>query len=194
MDATSSPGYATAMRTSARALLLALLAGCSAPATRRDAADLFVPTPVDIVRFMLSQAKVSQEDVLYDLGSGDGHIVRIAARDFRCRAVGIEIDLDMVKSSRELVALEGYGDRVRIEHGDVLKADLREASVVTLYLGERLNRQLLPTLRRLRAGTRIVSHNYPLPGVTADLEESMVSKEDKAQHAVFVYVCPLREN
>lgn len=112
---------------------------------------------------MLRLAAVGPDDVVYDLGSGDGRIVILAAQKYGARGVGIEIDPGLVARSRE-VAREGeVADRVTFIEGDLFTADIGAATVVTLYLSSGVNRQLEPKLRgELRPGTRIVSHQFPI--------------------------------
>ena len=112
---------------------------------------------------MLGLAEVRAGDVLYDLGAGDGRIVIAAARRYGARAVGIELDPRKVAEARANVARAGLAGRVEIRHGDVFDADLREASVVTVFLFPEINDRLAPKLRReLRPGARIVSHRFGL--------------------------------
>ena len=123
----------------------------------------YVPTPEAVVDEMLEIAKVSVKDVVYDLGSGDGRIVIAAAKRFGARGVGIEINPDLVREATEDAGQAGVAHLVRFVEGDFFMADLREATVVTLYLLPEVNRQLLPKLlAELRPGTRIVSYKYDL--------------------------------
>jgi SAM-dependent methyltransferase len=129
----------------------------------------FVPTSHAVADAMLTLARVTAADVVYDLGSGDGRLVILAAQKFGARGVGVEIDPRLVDISR-VVAREGaVGDRVRFVEGDLYTADIAEATVVTLYLSPNINRRLAPRLRReLRPGARVVSHQFPIPGWTPD--------------------------
>ena len=151
----------------ARSLALAafaMLAGCVPRTPDPQEADvLFLPTPHAVVEAMLGLAEVRAGDVLYDLGAGDGRIVIAAARRYGARAVGIELDPRKVAEARANVARAGLAGRVEIRHGDVFDADLREASVVTVFLFPEINDRLAPKLRReLRPGARIVSHRFGL--------------------------------
>jgi SAM-dependent methyltransferase len=123
----------------------------------------FVPTSDEVADAMLQLASVGPDDVVYDLGSGDGRIVILAAQKYAARGVGIEIDRRLVERSRQ-VAREGeVADRATFVHGDLFEADISPATVVTLYLSPGVNRDLEPKLRReLRPGTRIVSHQFPI--------------------------------
>jgi precorrin-6B methylase 2 len=116
----------------------------------------FLPTPNYVIAEILSKAGVGKDDILYDLGSGDGRIVIEAAKKTGCRAVGIEIDADLVDDSRLNAARAGVQDRVRFAVADVFREDISEATVVTIYMSGDVNRRLRPKLlRELKPGTRI---------------------------------------
>jgi outer membrane protein assembly factor BamB/protein-L-isoaspartate O-methyltransferase len=168
----------------------------STPAAKRGRAPdaVFLPTPMDVVRRILELAAVKESDVVYDLGSGDGRIVIAAAADFKCRSVGIEIDRDLVRRSRGEIQRVRLEERARIEHEDLLKADFSQASVVTLYVGGRLNGLLLPKLQALRPGTRVVSHQFPVPGVKPDRVLRVESRDDGRDHDLYLYTTPLRRD
>jgi SAM-dependent methyltransferase len=120
----------------------------------------YVPTPTRVVEAMLTIAQVGPKDVLYDLGSGDGRIV-IAAAKRGGRGVGIELDPSLVAEASRNAQKAGVLDRVQFIEGDIFKADLSEASVVTLYLLSSINERLRPKLlRELKPGSRIVSHRF----------------------------------
>ena len=124
---------------------------------------IYVPTPEDVVEAMLQVAKVTKNDVVYDLGTGDGRIPVTAAKKYGARGVGIDIDPQRVKEATENVQKSGVGDRVRIIQGDLFEANISEATVVTLYLLPSLNQKLMPKLmKELRPGTRIVSHAFDM--------------------------------
>ena len=123
----------------------------------------FVPTPMGVVDQMLAVAKVGPDDVLYDLGSGDGRIVITAAKRHGARAIGIDIDPERIRESRHNADTAGVGNRVEFRQADLFETDLRKASVVTLYLLRELNIRLRPKLlEELRPGTRIVSHAFDM--------------------------------
>ena len=123
----------------------------------------FVPMPEEVVQEMLEIAQVSARDIVYDLGSGDGRIVIAAAKRFGARAVGIEIDPDLVRDSIADADQAGVSHLVRFIEGDIFAMHISPATVVTLFLLPEFNRRLLPKLlAELRPGTRIVSYKYPL--------------------------------
>jgi SAM-dependent methyltransferase len=112
---------------------------------------------------MLALARVTSDDVVYDLGSGDGRIVVLAAQRFGARGVGIEIDPALIGRSRETAREAAVADRVSFIEGDLFTADISNATVVTLFLSEFINLRLEPKLReQLKPGTRIVSHQFPI--------------------------------
>ena len=121
----------------------------------------YVPSPDSVVDAMLKLARVTAADVVYDLGSGDGRIPITAAREYGARGVGIDIDPIRIREANDNLKKAGVGDRVRFVQQDLFEADIREATVVTLFLLTRLNQQLMPKLKReLRPGTRVVSHQF----------------------------------
>ena len=123
----------------------------------------FVPTPQEVVEGMLELAQVKKGDVVYDLGSGDGRIVITAAKKYGVRALGFEIDLDLIKQSREAVRKEGLEHLAEIREQDILTVDLSGASVVTMYLLPDVNMRLRPNvLSQLTPGSRVVSHAFDM--------------------------------
>lgn len=136
----------------------------------------FLPTPDNVVDAMLELAHVSASDVVFDLGSGDGRIPIAAAKKYGARGVGIEIDDQLIRVSRENAVKAGVADRVTFIHGDLFQADISQASVVTLFLLPSLNMQLIPKFKReLRPGARIVSHHFAMGDVWVPDAEQDVS-------------------
>jgi protein-L-isoaspartate O-methyltransferase len=134
----------------------------------------FITTPDDVVYRMLQLAETSADDVVMDLGSGDGRIVIAAAQKFGARGVGIELDGALVQKSRDNARRAGVAERVSFVQGDVLSSDISAASVVTVYLLPGLINRLQPRfLERLRPGTRIVSHAFTMTGWKPDGRETM---------------------
>jgi len=141
---------------------------------------IYVPTPTEVVRQMLTTAKVGRGDIVFDLGSGDGRIPIAAVRDFgAARGVGIELDPQRIAEARANAEAAGVSDRVVFLQQDLFEADLAEASVIAMYLLPAMNARLQPRLRSLKAGTRIVSHNYNMgpawkPAKSFVVENSLV--------------------
>lgn len=154
---------------------------------------VFVPTPHDIVERMLEMADVHKEDVIYDLGCGDGRIVIQAARKRGCRGVGFEVVPDLIRRAREEAKRNGVDHLVEIRDADLFQADLSEATVLPMYLLPRMLQELKPKLAALKAGTRIVSHDYRIPGVKADRVETLTSRETGAEHILMLYTLPFEE-
>jgi tRNA G37 N-methylase Trm5 len=185
-----------------RTLLLtaALLAGWAltphpaAPARAEDKKPdvIFVGTHEDVVKKMLELAAVKKDDVVYDLGCGDGRIVVAAAKKYGCKAVGFDIDPDRVKESKENVKRNGVEDLVQIKQADIFTLDLSEANVITLYLLPRLNVRLIPQLEKLKPGSRIVSHAFDMEGVTPD-KVVQVKCSDGVERTVYLWTTPLKK-
>jgi ribosomal protein L11 methylase PrmA len=153
---------------------------------------VYVGTPYDIVSKMLKMARIKKSDMVYDLGCGDGRILVLAAQKYGSRGVGYDIDPERVKASRENVAKNGVDKLVKIVQADIFTLDLRKANVIPLYLLPEMNRKLLPQLDKLKAGSRVVCHNYDLDGIVADEVVEMVSNEDNSNHTLTLYTTPLK--
>lgn len=174
-------------------LLCAAVAVAQQPTAPPKELDVpFVVTPEPVVDEMLRLAKITKNDVVYDLGSGDGRIVITAARRYGARGVGIDIDPARIQEATENAKKAGVADRVRFIQQDLFEADIREATVVTLYLLEAVNLKLRPKLlRELRPGTRVVSHNYGM-GDWAPKQEVKVDVAGR-DHRVYLWVVPKRQ-
>lgn len=153
----------------------------------RIPAIVFIPTPQDIVEKMLELAAVQNNDVVYDLGCGDGRIVVAAAKRCGCRAVGCDIDPLRVRDARENVARNGLGHLVTIEQKDLFQVDLTPATVVTLYLSTAYNARLLPQLDKLKPGSRIVCHQFGIPGRKPRQVVEVKSAQDRRVHILYLY-------
>ena len=121
---------------------------------------IWVPTPEGLIEKMLTTAKVSSQDKVFDLGAGDGIIAITAARKYGAQSVGIEYNPDMAQFARRKVAEAGMTDKVKIITGDIFQEDFSSATVVTLYLMPHLNIKLRPILLKMKPGTRVVSHAF----------------------------------
>lgn len=140
-------------------------------AQERDPDVIFVPTPEEVVMEMLNTARVTQNDIVYDLGCGDGRTVITAAKVFGARGVGVDIDPVRIRESDENARKIGVTDRVKFIERDLFKTDISEATVVFLYLLTELNIQLRPKLfKDLKPGTRIVSHEFDMGDWKPDKE------------------------
>jgi SAM-dependent methyltransferase len=154
------------------------LAGCShstpvveayQPTIAQEGKDVvWIPTPTDLAERLLKAAKVTSNDLVYDLGAGDGKIAILAAQKYKATAVGVEFNPDMAEYARKNVQRAGVSDKVTIITGDIFKEDFSKASVVTLYLLPALNLKLRPTLLAMQPGTRIVSNTFTMGLWAAD--------------------------
>jgi SAM-dependent methyltransferase len=150
----------------------------------------YVPTPQDIVEKMLELAKVTSDDVVYDLGSGDGRIVITAAQKYGAHAVGVEINPDLYRLSSARIKELGLDDRAHIICDDMFYVTVRPATVVILYLLTAVNEKLRPKLEReLHSGTRIVSHDFQVPGWDPEQVVEVTSLYG-VSHKLYLYVRP----
>jgi len=160
------------------------------PVRRKSVESLapFVPSPRDVVKEMLKLAGVTKNDVVYDLGCGDGRVVIEAAATYGARAVGVELKPELVQKAREAVKKRGLQKLITIKQGDLLEEDLSPATVVTLYLLPEANRKLKSRLeKQLRPGARVVSHDFTMPGWEPAATVTVRSKEDNFQHTIYLY-------
>jgi SAM-dependent methyltransferase len=187
-----------------RCIALAAMICSAFPVAAQDAekkdniAGPYVPTPWVIVDEMLKLADIRKDDVVYDLGSGDGRLVITAAKRFGARGVGIELQPELVELANAGAKKEEVADRVKFIRGDLFETDIREATVVTLYLLPRFVTRLVPRfLAEMRPGTRIVSHDYPLVPWPPDKDVSMEVPEKEfisgtTWTRLYYYVVPAR--
>jgi SAM-dependent methyltransferase len=167
---------------------VALLSGLASAQAQAPGAP-FVPTPLPVVERMLELAKVTPGDVVYDLGSGDGRVVITAAQRYGARGVGIEINPVWVRDARRFAEQLGVTDKVSFRIEDLFTTDLREATVVTLYLYPAMNRKLAPRLlAELKPGARIVSHEYGIGDWPPERTEEMVV--NGARHVIHFWTVP----
>ena len=145
----------------------------------------YVPTREDVLAAMLKMADVTKDDVVYDLGCGDGRIVITAAKEFGAKGVGVDIDPQRILESNENARKEGVTDRVQFIEGNLFDADVSKATVVTLYLLPSVNLRLRPKLQKeLKPGTRVVSHNYDM-GDWKPVKQAQIG-----EHVVYLWVIP----
>ena len=148
----------------------------------------YVPTPQEIVRNMLQLAGVQKGDVVIDLGCGDGRIVVTAASEFGARGVGYDLNPERIREANENAVKAGVQDRVRFVEKNLFDADIREATVVTLYLLPNVNLKLKPRLlAELKPGTRIVSHSFDMGDWTPD------KKIELDGRSIYFWVVPAKK-
>ncbi|MDZ8084248.1 MAG: methyltransferase domain-containing protein [Nostoc sp. DedQUE12b] len=158
----------------------------------------YIPTPQGVVEQAMRIAKVGKDDIVYDLGSGDGRIPITAAKKFGARGTGIEIDPQLVKKSNENAKKEGVTDKVKFLQQDIFKSNFSDATVVFLYLGDDINIKLRPQLfKQLKPGTRVVSLQHHM-GDWVDYErveyfkcnpEDTCSQEDRCSQ-IYMWTIP----
>lgn len=158
----------------------------------------FITSPQDVVDQMLELAELDENDVIYDLGCGDGRIVITAAKRYGCRGIGYEYDPKIAEMAREHARAEKVDHLVTIEQRDIFtldKTELNQATVITLYLLPWMNEKLLPRLAELDEGKTIVSHDWDLPGIKPDRQVEIDSQDDEnpAVHRIFVWRTPLKK-
>ena len=172
-----------------RGAFIALLLGAGgASAQGVRAPDVqWVPTPQEVVDQMLELAEVDENDLIYDLGSGDGRIVITAATRYGARGIGVDIDPERIADARANAETAGVSDRVKFVEGDLFEMDFSDATVVTLYLLNSLNRKLRPKLiEELEPGTPVVSHAFDMGEWPPDTSMSVDGK------MVYLWIVPAR--
>jgi precorrin-6B methylase 2 len=180
------------------ALLLAFfLIGCGTttpvaneykPTIAQEGKDvIWIPTPTELAERMLKAANVTKNDLVYDLGAGDGKIAILAAKQFNATAIGIEFNPDMADYARKNAQLAGVSNKVSIITGDIFKEDFSKATVVTLYLLPGLNIRLRPTILAMKPGTRVVSNTFTMGNWTAD----QTVQSDNG-HMGYLWIVPAR--
>jgi SAM-dependent methyltransferase len=160
--------------------------------TERGPDVRFVPTPFKIVDRMLELAEVHEADVVYDLGCGDGRILIAAAKKYRARGVGFDIDPERVKDSLENVNVNDVGRLVTIKQADIFTLDLSGATVITLYLLPELNVKLIPQLEKLKPGCRIVSHAFGMRGIKPN-KIVTVPLPGGVSRSIYLWITPLEK-
>jgi predicted RNA methylase len=146
----------------------------------------YIPTPQSIVERMLTAGRVTADDVVYDLGGGDGRVVITAVQLFGARAVGVEILPDLCRKANQKIKSLGLEDRARMVEDSVFRVDLSPATVVTMFFLTSSNERLKPNLEKyLRPGARIVSNQFPIHGWKP--VEVVHVKNGAMDHSIFVY-------
>ncbi len=156
---------------------------------------VYVPTPQRVVDRMLQMAKVTRDDVVFDLGCGDGRVVVTAAKKYGARGVGVDIDPKRVEESKANVARAGVGKRVEVREGDALRVpDLARATVVMTYMLPEFMDKLKPILlKQLKPGTRIVAHDYALPGWPPEDTVTIAAPARLFAHTLYLWTVPQRK-
>lgn len=188
---TNDPGLETVFHGQGQNLSVTLKKRPEWVSTAIDVAILY--TPQDAVEKMLELAKVTKDDLVYDLGCGDGRIVVTAAKKYGCKAVGYDIAPQCVKESLDNVKKNGVENLVKIEQKDIFTLDLSQASVITIFLNPTLNLKLVPQLEKLKPGSRIVSFSNDIEGVVPDEVFKGVSSETGSEYTLYLWTTPLKK-
>ena len=182
------------LRAAVMATAVALSPCLALPVSAQEGAPLldprsvapYVPTPWHVVDRMIEVAEITGDDIVYDLGSGDGRILLRAAKERGARGVGYEINPLLVEEARALLSAAGVQDRVEIRHEDIFEADLRPATVVTLFLITAAHRQVRPKLvEELRPGTRIACYRWEIPGWNPS--KTVTVSVSGSAHPIYLY-------
>jgi precorrin-6B methylase 2 len=155
---------------------------------------VYVPTPHDVTVKMLEMARLKKTDLVYDPGCGDGRLCVTAAKQYGCKAVGFEIVPELIEQAKKNVKRRNVESLVKIENQDIFKLDYSKATVLTIYLLPHMIERLIPSFEKMAPGSRIVAHDYHLPGIVADKSIEMTSKEDNSKHYLYFYQLPLKRS
>jgi len=175
-----------------RTLVLTLTAACVL-GIAQQAKDIeklapYYPTPETIVEKMLKLGELKPGERMFDLGSGDGRIVIMAAQKFRAISTGVEFDADLWKQSTDRIKSLGLEKRARIIQGDIMKQDYATADLITVYLLPASNDKVRPILeKQLKKGTRIVAHDFDMSGWTAEKTEQVDDDGEGRSHTLYLY-------
>jgi protein-L-isoaspartate O-methyltransferase len=172
-------------------VLVVVLAGCVAaaqPPKEIEKLAPYYPTPETIVEKMLKLGELKAGERMFDLGSGDGRIVIMAARRFRANSTGVEFDADLWKQSTDRIKSLGLEARARIIHGDILRQDYSAADLITVYLLPSSNDKVRPILeKQLKKGARVVAHDFEISGWTPERIENIDDDGEGRSHTLYLY-------
>jgi hypothetical protein len=157
---------------------------------------VYVPTPQIVVDEMLSMARVTAADFIIDLGSGDGRMVRTAAKKFGARGFGVDLSDDLLRESNASAFAEGISDRAKFIKQNLFETDLGQATVITTYLLPEMNQKLRPKILDLKPGTRIAAHDYHMGDWTPDVQKELVVPEktvgNPGRSFVYLWIVPAK--
>ena len=178
------------------ALIMPVLALAQDEKERGVGNVVYVPTPQVVVDEMLRMAKVGAADFVIDLGSGDGRMIRTAAKKFGARGFGVDLSDDLLRESNALALSEGIADRARFIKEDLFETDLTKATVITSYLLPEMNQKLRPKILNLKPGTRVVAHDYHMGEWPSDENKEIIVPEKKVGVAgrsyVYLWIVPAK--
>jgi protein-L-isoaspartate O-methyltransferase len=153
---------------------------------------VYVGTPQDVVYKMIELAEIRKGDLVCDPGCGDGRLVIAAARRHECRGIGYELDPKLVDEARKIARQRGVGGAVQFEEQDIFTVDYSRFDVIVVYLLPGMITRLVPAFEKLKAGSRIVAHDYPMAKIVPERIVTMISNEDNVRHTIYVYRTPLK--
>ena len=157
---------------------------------------VYVPTPQIVVDEMLGMAKVTAADFVIDLGSGDGRMVRTAAKKFGARGFGVDLSDDLLRESNASALAEGIADRAKFIKQNLFETDLSQATIITTYLLPEMNAKLRPKILSLKPGTRVVAHDYHMGEWTPDEQKELIVPEKKVGNPgrsfVYLWIVPAK--
>jgi SAM-dependent methyltransferase len=160
--------------------------------TRYHAPDVpYEFTPDDVVDAMVELAEIQPDDLVFDLGCGDGRLVIAAAKKRGARGLGVDIDPKWVEKAREAAAAAGVTQLVTIRQNDIYRESLNSATVVLMYLMPSVNEALIPQFQHMKPGSRIVSHQFRIPGIKITRRLEVASSQTNLTHPVYLYMTPL---
>jgi SAM-dependent methyltransferase len=162
----------------------------SKPARTPDC--VYVGTPQDVVYKMIELAEICKGDLVCDPGCGDGRLLIAAARRQDCRGIGYELDPKLADEARQIARQRGVAHAVRFEEQDIFTVDYGRVDVIVAYLLPDMITRLVPAFEKLKPGSRIVAHDYPMARIVPDRIVTMTSNEDNVEHTIYVYRTPLR--
>ena len=177
------------MKSSTRVLLAGLWIAFFSQAQEKPAEKLapYYPTPPSIVQKMLEISGLKPGERMFDLGSGDGRIVLMAASKFKAKATGVELDASLARQSAEEIRRRGLHEIADVIHGDILKQDYSSADVITAYLLPQAMQLVRPILeKQLKKGSRVIAHDFEMTGWMPEKVESLEDDEGRS-HTIFLY-------
>ena len=176
------------IRTTVCALLASLLLLAQEPAKKTEKLAPYYPTPESVVEEMLKAVGIKPGEKMFDLGSGDGRIVIMAAKKFQADATGVEFDADLYKQSSERIKALGLEKKARIILGDIMAQDYTKADVITVYLLPISNDKVRPMLeKQLKPGTRIVAHDFEISGWNPEKVMHIEDDGEGRSHTLYLY-------
>lgn len=163
-----------------------------APKPKRRPDVGFYPTTQDVVEKMLALANVTKKDHVCDLGCGDGRFILTAARKYGCRATGYDLDPKLVARGQTQIREQKLTELAKIIEQDIFTVDISDVSVLMLFLLPDMNAKLIPQIQKMKPGSRILTHEFDIPGIKPDRVLTWISKDDDSEHLIYVYSTPLK--